>query len=166
MGGARDRGVGECALRPARSLFLAVGLVALPASGCGQTVSCDSGVYAVGVVIHAGTSKITSIIGGGVCARDSASPSGAQLRCIPQDFSAAFTPGCERYQLLPHRAGSCTIEVRTADGRSASIAVTIVDQSGGTCGTSNSFYTSRPEDSEWYLDRSDAGVPVDGATGG
>ena len=145
-------------MRHGLPLVIALGVVSIASVDCSSRSDCTPSNQPVGVVLHAATTAVTSLTGGGACA-------GAQVRCVPNDFSAAFTPGCAQYQVLPRQAGACTIEVRTADGAKTTIAVTIVDRTKNECEGPNGYYTSLPGDSEQYIAPSDAGVP-DAASGG
>jgi hypothetical protein len=90
------------------------------------TKNCDTFSQA-GVVIHAQAGSISAIrLTGDSC-------SDAELRCVPMGFSTKFTPGCDEYQVLPRRGGTCTIHIDFSSGYPFDASVEMFDGGPG-CG--------------------------------
>lgn len=127
-------------------------VAALGAAGCAHQ-TCEPSTRSQGIVVQASPGVVVDISGADAC-RD------VRVRCAPFDFTSAFTVGCERYQLLPRRAGACTVKVTLVDGEVITRTIAIADHTGDDCENVNSFYAEDPENDGFYVapTRADAGA--------
>jgi hypothetical protein len=100
-------------------------------------------------VLQAPTGVVQAIETSGAACGD------AQIRCVPMDFSSAFTAHCAQYQILPRRPGDCHIAVTTADGRNLQKDVATINVSGCCAGV----FAADPADTDWII-----GSDVDATT--
>ena len=110
-------------------------------AGCANHEDCSCFGAIGGIIVHAMPGAVVSIAGSGEACSDT------QLRCIPDEFSAAFRSGCTEYQIYPRRAGACSLDVTLADGTTVKRTTDVVITSG-CCGGPT---TSDPAAAEWAL---------------
>lgn len=136
---------------------VAAAMAALGFAGCARQ-TCEPSTRSQGIIVQASPGIIADITGAGAC-------TDVRVRCTPYEFTSVFTVGCERYQLLPRRAGACTVKVTLVDGEIVTRTITIADHTADDCENANSFYADDPADDGFYVapTRGDAGPPDDGS---
>lgn len=112
-------------------------VMAMLGLGCGEdTSACPERRRTVGLVIEAQAGVVQAIELGGAC-------TGASVRCLPDEPSAVFRPGCERYQVQPTASGTCSVLIVRSCGTITVQRSIVMEQACG--GVWHGYASTEPE---------------------